>query len=192
MAFGWMGKKVRLIPLDKERHFENAVRWLNDPEVTQWTLVGDFPMSRLQEQDFFERMAKLTDQPTDIGFAIETHEEEHIGFTGLHAINYRHGVATTGTIIGRSGLWNRGYGSDAMAVRSRYIFEVLGLRMALSEVMADNVGSLRALAKNGYREYGRIPARHWKRGAYRDAVLLMITREDWLRAAGQSRPPVDT
>ncbi len=180
MAFGWTGKKVRLVPLEKERHFENAVRWLNDPEITPWMLTGDFPITRLQEQDFFERMARTTDQPTDISFAIETLADEHIGFTGLHAINYRHGVGTTGTIIGRSGLWNRGYGTDAVAVRSRFVFNVFGLRMVLSEVMTENVGSLRALLKNGYREYGRLPGRSWKRGAFRDSVYLVLTREQWL------------
>ncbi len=187
MAFGWQGAKVRLVPLEKERHFENAVRWLNDPEITKWTLVGDFPLTRLQEQEFFERMARATEQQTDLGFAIETLEEEHIGFAGLHAISYRHGVATSGTIIGRPQLWNRGYGSDAIAVRSRFVFEVLGLRMVMSEVMAENLGSLRALLKNGYREYGRIPGRTWKRGAYRDSVYLVLTREEWQRRQGAEK-----
>jgi hypothetical protein len=41
MAYGWEGEKVRLVPLDKERHAENRFAWLNDPEVTVWTLTGD-------------------------------------------------------------------------------------------------------------------------------------------------------
>ena len=44
MAFGWEGSKVRLVPLDKARHLENAVLWLNDPKLTAWTLIGDFPL----------------------------------------------------------------------------------------------------------------------------------------------------
>lgn len=179
MAFGWEGKKVRLIPLERERHFDNCVRWLNDPDVTQWTLIGDFPLTRLAEEDFFERMAKQN-EGSDVALAIETLEEEHIGVTGIHGINYRHGVGTTGTLIGRKPLWRRGFGTDAIAVRTRYAFEVLGLRLLLSEVMAENIGSLKALAKSGYHEFGRVPGRYWKRGAYRDAVQLLVTRDEWL------------
>lgn len=176
MAYGWEGAKVRLVPLDRERHFENCVRWLNDPVVTAWTEVGDTPLTRVQEQEFFERASRPGD--TDIVFAIEllAEDAEHIGVCGLHAISYRHGTANPGLIIGRPQLWNRGLGSDAARVLARYAFEVVGLRLLLAPVMSENIGSLRAHLKCGYREVGRIPGRYWKRGAYRDVVLLALLR----------------
>jgi RimJ/RimL family protein N-acetyltransferase len=177
MGFGWEGQKLRLIPLEREKHFENCVRWMNDPDITQWTLMGDFPLTRLAEQEFFDRVAK--ENETNIIFALETFEEEHIGVTGIHQVSFRHGTGVTGTIIGRKPLWGRGYGTDAIAVRTRYAFQVLGLRLLMSEVMAENTASYRALLKNGYHETGRIPKRYWKRGAYRDVIQLMIAREDW-------------
>lgn len=178
MGYGWEGEKVRLVPLDKEKHFENSLRWMNDPLATEWTLIGDSPLSRLAEEDFFEKMLRQDlKHPTDIVFAIETLEGEHIGISGVHQINWRDRVATTGTLIGADERRGRGYGSDAARVRLRYVFDVLGLRMLLSEVMADNTKSLKMLQKAGYKEVGRIPRRHWKRGAYRDSVILMIERE---------------
>lgn len=181
LSFGWEGQKVRLVPLDKQNHFANAVRWLNDPRITQWTLVGDFPLTRLAEESYFDRMCQPAPDATDVSFAIELlgEIEEHIGFTGLHQIEWRHGVAQTGLLIGRAQLWRRGLGTDAMCVRTRYAFEVLGLRLLLSQVFAENTASLRALAHVGYREVGRLPQRYWKRGAWRDLVLLAIAREDW-------------
>jgi RimJ/RimL family protein N-acetyltransferase len=174
MPFGWEGDKVRLTPLDKSRHLDNAVAWLNDSEITAWTLVGDLPMTRLAEEDFFDRALRETEKA--VHFAVETLAGEHIGFSSLDRIDWRHGVATTGTILGRRDLWGQGYGSDAARLRNRYAFEVLGLRMLLSEVMADNAGSLRMLQKAGYREVGRIPRRMWKRGAYRDVVMMVLER----------------
>jgi RimJ/RimL family protein N-acetyltransferase len=174
MPRGWEGDLVRLVPLEKERHLENALVWMNDPETTLWTLIGDLPLTRLAEEQFFEQASRQDDT---VSFAVETLEDEHIGFAGLHRLDWRHGVATTGTIIGRRDLWGRGYGSDAARVRTRYAFEVLGLRLLVSEVMADNVGSLRMLQKAGYREVGRVPRRYWKRGAFRDAVLMVAERE---------------
>ena len=178
MAYGWAGEKVRLVPLDKAKHMENILVWFNDPSATEWTLVGDMPLTRLAEEDFFERMTgPQSGPPSDIVLAVETLAGEHIGNSGLHRIDWRDGVAQTGTIIGPAEFRGRGYGSDAARVRTRYAFEVLGLRMLLSEVMAENAGSLRMLQKAGYREVGRIPRRHWKRGAYRDAVILVAERE---------------
>lgn len=193
MITGWVGEKIRLVPLDRERHFENALRWLNDPEVTQWTLMGDLPLTRLMEEDYFGRVSRPNE--TDVAFAIETRDEpeEHVGFAGIHQISFRHGTGVTGTIIGRRGLWNRGLGTDAIAVRTRYAFEVLGLRMLYSEVLAENVGSLRALQRSGYREVGRQPQKYWKRGAYRDVVLLALPRDEWRAlpkdAHGRVAPP---
>jgi hypothetical protein len=34
MAYGWEGEAVRLVPLERGAHLENALRWFNDPEIT--------------------------------------------------------------------------------------------------------------------------------------------------------------
>ena len=178
MGYGWEGERVRLVPLDKARHMENALVWFNDPDVTELTLTGDFPIARLAEEAWFDRMCgELSPTPTDIVFAVETLAGEHVGSAGLHRIEWRHATALTGTIIGPREARGQGYGTDAARVRTRYAFEVLGLRLLLSEVFAENVASLRMLERVGYREVGRIPRRYWRRGAYRDAVLLIAERE---------------
>jgi RimJ/RimL family protein N-acetyltransferase len=174
MAYGWEGEKVRLVPLDKAKHLDNAVAWINDPEVTLWTLSGDWPMTRLAEEDYFDKAMRETEK--DLSFAVETLAGEHIGLSGLHRIDWKNGVAVTGTILGRRDLWGQGYGSDAARVRIRHAFEILGLRMLLSEVMEENTASLRMLQKAGYKEVGRIPPRLWKRGAFREVVLLALER----------------
>jgi len=33
------------------------------------------------------------------------------------------------------------------------------------------------LAKAGYEEVGRVPKRYWKRGAYRDQIILALHRD---------------
>jgi len=179
MPRGWESDRLRLVPLDRERHFDNAGEWAKGPEVTAWTLIGDMPISKLAEEEFFARGMKP--DPTQVHFAIELRDgDQHIGFTALHKVELAHGCATSGTLIGRRDLWGQGYGSESIALRSRYAFDVLGLRMVLSEVLDGNIASLRALVKNGYRETGRIRERFWKRGAYRDAIYLTLYGETWL------------
>ena len=175
--FGWCGDRVRLVPLDEERHFENCVRWMNDPEMTRWTLRGDFPVTALSQREFFRRYSQ--DSETDVVHAVETLDGEHVGVSGIHAIEWRHGTGMTGTLIGVRDRWGQGLGGDAIRTRSRYAFEVLGLRLLLSEVMAGNEASERALRRAGYVEVGRIPARWWKRGAHRDAIQLCLDEPGW-------------
>ena len=177
MPYGWEGEKVRLVPLDKDKHLENAVVWLNDPVTTAWLLVGDLPITRLAEEEYFERAMKQGAEL--VQFAIETLDGEHIGFTTLMDIDWRHRTARSGTVIGPPEFRGQGYGTNALKVRTRYAFEVLGLRLLLTEAMVDNGPSCKTLLKAGYREVGQIPKRYWRRGAYRDVVLFALDREDW-------------
>jgi RimJ/RimL family protein N-acetyltransferase len=44
-------------------------------------------------------------------------------------------------------------------------------------VIADNAASLAMLSRVGYAEVGRVPERYWKRGAFRDQVLLVLRKQ---------------
>ncbi len=187
MSFGWEGELTRLVPLDKEKHLKNGTAWLNDPVVTAWLLVGDLPVTSVNEEAFFDRVS----QPggTDILLAVETLEGQHIGFSGAHRIDWRNGNAVTGSFIGRPDFWGKRYGSDAARVRSEYLFETVGLRMLYSEVLSGNDRSLAMLKRVGYREVGRLPERYWKRGAWRDAILLALDAGSWRSARGGQPGP---
>lgn len=174
MAYGYEGELVRLVPIDLEKHLANAQQWVNNPTVTEFLLIGHWPMTMLAEKDFFEAKSRSTD---DLLFAIETlHDERHIGFSGVHQIDFRNGTATTGTLIGVTDEWGKGYGTDALRVRSEYAFKTLGLRMLLSAVIEGNERSLRMQQRGGYEVCGRIPRRWWKNGAYRDEILTCLER----------------
>jgi RimJ/RimL family protein N-acetyltransferase len=174
MSYGWDGDKVRLVPLDRTKHLENALRWFNDPEITQWLETGDWPLTRGAEEKYFD--AADRGDRSSAHFAVESLQGEHVGFSALRGIDWQSRVAVSGSVIGRRDLWGHGLGSDAVAARNRYAFEVLGLRQLIATVIADNARSLAMLAAAGYQEVGRVPERYWKRGAYRDQVILALRR----------------
>src|SRR5262245_59868959 len=84
---GLKGEHIRLLPLDRALHLENALRWLNDPEVAA-TLEQNLGVSRRQEEAFFDRME--VQRETDFVWAIMGEEDDHIGFIALHGIHWRH------------------------------------------------------------------------------------------------------
>ena len=176
MAFGWEGKNIRLVPLDFEAHYENCCNWMNDPELTHGLLVGDFPMTRLAEKEWFETALKRDGQSGEIMFAIELLNGTHIGNSGIHGIDWRNGFATTGSFIGDKNEQNKGYGTEAAKLRAWYCFHVLGLRLLRSEYLSGNDRSKRMQEKAGYQETGRVPQRFWKRGQYVDDVITILTQ----------------
>ena len=179
MGFGWQGEFVRLVPPDKEKHLDNVMQWANDPGVTENLQAGDLPMTRISLEQSFQREPSKN----DVTFAIELHNGEHIGTCAINRINWKDGSATTGTMIGAREYWGKGYGTDAANVRTRYCFEVLGLRYLVSSVLSCNERSLRMLLKAGYVECGRYPNSTWNRGRFVDQILLYLTRKMWQRGS---------
>lgn len=175
MPIGWESERIRLVPLDFDRHFENCYRWINDPDVSEWLAVGDVPMARLAETEWFEAVQR--GRENEIAFAIETLDGRHIGQSGIHRISHQHGTAITGSFIGEVGERGKGLGTEAAVLRAWYCFHVLGLRILFSEYIGGNARSKRMQEKVGYVECGRKPASFWKRGEYRDKVETMLTRE---------------
>lgn len=172
------GERVQLVPLDKDLHLDNYVRWFNDPEVTRYMLQV-MPISRLAEAAFIDRLAEAQDA---VVWAVHDENGRHIGGTGLHGIDWRNRSATSGIVIGQKDAWGKGYGGEVMRVRTRWAFEDLGLHRIESECFAENVGSARCLARAGYRQVGVARQKRWRAGRWHDCILWEILDEDYFGA----------
>jgi RimJ/RimL family protein N-acetyltransferase len=175
------GDRVVLVPLDKDLHLENFVRWLNDPEVTKYT-GHVVPLTRIEEEEFFERVTKSAN---DIVWAVHDETNMHIGVCGLHRIDWQMRMAVSGTIIGDTGVWSRGYGTDVMRTRTKWAFEELGLHRIESECDAENIASAKCLERAGYRQIGVARKRRWRGGKWRDSILWEIIDEDYFADSGE-------
>ena len=82
---GVRGERVRLVPQDREKHLDNYVRWLNDPDVTRY-IGRNLPLTRMQEEEWFQR---LVTRENDVVWAVEDETGRHIGSTGLHRIDWK-------------------------------------------------------------------------------------------------------
>lgn len=176
---GWEGQLLRLVALEKEKHLLNCVAWLNDPNVNQWIERGDFPISAKVEEEFFAQHATLEHQPQFAHFAIESLEGKHIGVGGFEEIDWRHGFGYIYCTIGDKSFWRKGYGSETVSLFTNYGFDVLGLRMVLGKVFADNTPSCRMFQKLGYKECACFPKYIWRRGSFRDFMIFCCLKEEW-------------
>ena len=174
---GFEGQLVRLVAIDYDRHGDNALRWLSDPDTLATLGIGYWPLTAKMEREYFETATKHGE---NIPFAIETLDGVHIGMSGVHNISLLHGTATTGSFIGETEYRGKGYGTDAARVRARYCFETINLQMLYSEFLDGNQASARMQEKAGYRIWGTKPRALWKDGKYIDLVQTCLDRETWL------------
>lgn len=168
------GQALRLVSAGLS-HLPTFIRWLNDPRVTRY-LNAQFSFSHAMEEKWFEGVS--TD-PNRVHWAI-TLGETLIGTTGIEDINWISRTAVTGIMIGEPDYWGKGVASAVMRRRAQYAFERLNLEALYTEIFVENGGSLRAVQKAGYVEYGRKPFARYQEGRYIDAWLGVLSREAWL------------
>lgn len=166
------GERIRLEP---PTHDLVALycRWLADMEVNLYTLR--FPPAPKVAEEWLEEYAK---NESAVHWMI-TLGGRIIGASQIDTINWQQRRAETATIIGERSEWGKGYGSEAMKLRNRFAFRELNLEKLMTEVIADNAGSLRAVQKAGFRQYGLARRHFYQNGKWSDVWLGELLREEW-------------
>jgi RimJ/RimL family protein N-acetyltransferase len=144
-----------------------------DPEVSEGLAIA-WPEALAQTRGFWERV-RASD--SDVLFAIETLAGEFVGCVGLHGIDSRSRQAELGIWIARP-YWDKGYGTDAVRVTSRFGFREMSLQRVSLRVYDTNPRGRRAYEKVGFKEEGRLRRGHFIDGRYVDVVLMGLLAED--------------
>jgi len=167
-------QRVRLRPIT-EADLPDYVKWLNDPEVTQFTAIEVGNVTPEGEREWFA--AITAPDHRDRHWAIEA-EGRHIGNCAL-MLDRQAGSAGFGIIIGEKTAWNKGCGTAALHEVLRIGFRDMGLHRIHLDLFAENARALRCYQKCGFRQEGLQRQARWKRGRWRDVISMAILREEW-------------
>ena len=164
---------LRAIEMEDAPRF---VEWLNDPEVRCY-LARNFPPLNLgREREWIENLYK--DQ-NSVTFAMVLKESDKlIGSTGLD-VDWRNRHAAFGIAIGDKTEWSKGYGTEATKLVVRYGFDTLNLNRIFLTVFDHNPRAMRVYEKAGFVKEGVLRQDRYVNGAYRDAIVMGILREEW-------------
>jgi len=170
------GEHVYLRALEPD-DIEHCLRWFNDPLITRFLDHGNFPISRLQQQEKLEEFSK---SPTTVVLAVCRDDNDfHIGNIGFHGISHIDRHAEIGLVIGERSLHRKGYGTAAIKLMLKYGFESLNLERIFLRVLSDNQSAIDCYQKTNFVQEGVLRAHAYKEGQYHDQIIMSLLRSEW-------------
>ena len=146
------GERIYLREVREEDVGDTYYAWMNDKEINQFMETRFFPQGMEALLAYVKAHGQKADEPW---FAICLQQDDrHIGNIKLGPINYYHRTADVSYFIGEKDCWGKGLATEAIGLVVRFAFEVLALCKLNAGTYAGNVGSQKALEKNGFLREG--------------------------------------
>ncbi|MDF2520434.1 MAG: acetyltransferase [Clostridia bacterium] len=175
----YTGEKVRLRAYKRE-DVQLAQQYINDAETKKLLMPGiPYPITLEQEQKWFESISAFSD---NYSFAIETLQEgKYIGGCGVNKLDWKNSVATVGIFIGDKDYWGKGYGTDAMKVLVKFIFEQMNINKVKLFVYSFNERAVKSYEKCGFAREGVLRQEIFRDGKYHDEYIMGILKDEFFQ-----------
>lgn len=173
----YKGEKVILRSYEKS-DIEKAHKLFNDLEVQRLISPRSiFPSSYEQEELFLvDEGISCKDKERAYVFAIQTIEGVYIGGCSYKNLDRKNSTTHIGIAIADKGYWGRGYGTDAMKILIKFLFEEFNIRKILLEVFSYNERAVKCYTKLGFVEEGRLKDQIYRDGKYHDTIIMSLFR----------------
>lgn len=166
------GKRIYLREVRLSDVNEQYYRWLNDGEVSQFLETRFFPQSLASIEKYVENLSISCDS---VFLAIIIKKtNKHIGNIKIGSINWIHRFADVALVLGDKTNWGKGYATEAIKLIVDYAFTTLNLHRLNAGIYANNVGSLKAFLKAGFKEEGTQRKARFFRDKYVDEKIVGI------------------
>lgn len=173
----YIGEKIRLRAYKRE-DAPLAQEYLNDWEVKRLLTPGiPYPILLEEEEKWVSNQSAFNDT---YSFAIETLEDgKYIGGCGTNKVDWKNSTAVVGIFIGNKDYWGKGYGTDAMKVLIKFIFEQMNLNKIKLDVYSFNERAIKSYKKCGFKVDGVLRQEIFRDGEYHDEYVMSILKEEY-------------
>ena len=174
----YTGDLVRLCEYSREDS-ARALTFINNPEVLRLIQTGvRLPRTYKEEEKWIENMnaGKLEGYT----FKIETLKDSlYIGGCGVNELDWKNRNAVVGIMVGDPVYWGHGYGTDAMRVLVRFLFDQVGLNRIALKVFDYNERAIKSYQKVGFTQEGRMRETLYCDGAFHDEIVMSILKREY-------------
>lgn len=171
------GKLVKLRSYKRE-DVPAALGYMNDVEVYRNLMPSvPYPFTLEDQERWYSNQSAVKDT---YNFAIETLDEgKYIGGCGVNSVDWKNSNVVIGIFIGDQGYWSHGYGSDALQLLIRFIFNEMNIHKIKLEVYSFNKRAIRCYEKCGFKQEGILREEIFKNGQYYDKWVMGLLRSEW-------------
>lgn len=163
-------------PEDASRYFD----WVNDTETNQWRGLYP-PTSHEAAQNWISDQMKQSSDKLGLALEIKSGGDnyKHIGFIGLRGVCARSRRGEMWIYLGDKESWSQGIGTQAVRGICQFAFEEMNLYRVWLECDPEHQGGVRCYQKVGFVEEGRLRQAYYRRGKFRDTIMMGLLRSDW-------------
>jgi diamine N-acetyltransferase len=175
-----VGDKVALGPLNREQITVLDLAWGNDFAVTSMHGQPPGPVTAEMVAAKYERIMQAE---AELWFFVyDRLTLQPIGTTHFSQMRRVYQTAEFNISIGMKEYWDKGYGTETTRLMLHYAFATLGFNMIWLRVLSTNERAIRAYARAGFREAGRLrEAQRVGQQAY-DLVYMDCLAREFLAA----------
>ena len=151
-------------------------RWRNDKRLSEY-LCAPFRYSNLEgDKDWFANY--MRNRNTNLRCAIcLKRTKKIIGVVYLTSIDLINRSAEFSIMLGERDYQNKGIGTVVTRMMLEHAFLNLNLNRIFLVVQQDNNAGIRCYEKNGFRKEGVLREALYKKGGYKDLVLMCVLRK---------------
>jgi len=168
------GKLTRVRPLELD-DLEDLYTWFNDPDFSYW-VSGGWPLVTMLRREAVEKELYEADQNR---YALTDLNGLLIGTVGFDQVNLTARSARIFIGIGNKAYWSKGFGSDALQIFIRFLFNQWNFRRLTAETWQLNTRALACFQKLGFKLEGTLREAYYVDGQYYDGLLLGLLRKDF-------------
>lgn len=171
------GKNISLRMVELTDCNSKYLGWLNDTEVNQYLETRWSEQTIDSIKDFVK---SIRESDHSYLFAI-IYKNEHIGNIKIGPIHPIYKYADVSYFIGEKSAWGKGIATEAIGLVTKFGFKELILNRLQAGAFAPNIGSQKALEKNGYKREGIYRKKVFiqKGDEYIDCHTFAILKEDF-------------
>ena len=175
----YIGELVKLRDYGKE-DIESAKNFINDPEVKQYVEPGiPYLYTLANEEKWYESISARSDI---YHFAIEDRKTgKYIGGCGINEVDWKNSKVVVGIFIGDADYRNHGYGTDAMKVLVKFIFEQMNINKIKLGAYSFNQRAIKCYEKVGFKVEGVLKEELFRNGRYHDIIEMSIFKRDYFK-----------
>lgn len=174
--------------MDEKQDYEVMLKWLcdkgvqmyyagRDKEFTYTSIVEKYKPRCNGESDVMSCILELNNTPIGYLQYYKIDEEDKEKFELDNELT-GHGIDL---FIGEKEYWNKGYGTRLLKLMIKFIFNNCNSDFICIDPQTWNKRAIRAYEKSGFERLKTIPKNELQEGEYKDNLIMIIWRKDWLK-----------